>query len=272
MTAIQTLCEIIAQRGPASRHTFQDHVGFDLLSTLALIRNSGVVQSVVCEACDDPHDVPVVYEDGQYGHYCGDAGFVTLAAHQLDLIEQDASKLVARLAEAFGCKRLKTSPVYNETWRVGALETNAGDLTIYWQPTMLDQNDIRDLNAALSHEMRSQFTLVLTADGNLTEAGTKTTTLDEIILLSDDGHGFTVLADPCEIVGAPRTAQGGQHSPYAANLDSLMKERVSSSCALSGRNEEARALKALYKERHPEKDQPSMPTVKRHVTHFRARS
>lgn len=272
MTAIKTLCSIISQRGSSTKATFRDQIGFDWLLTTGLIRSGGVAQSICCEACENPHDAPVVYEDSTYGHYCDHAGFVPLADTGLTVVQPNIGKLVAHLADTFDCRRRKTSEIANSTWRVGAVKTTAGDIAIYFRPTMQSHEDIQDLQTALSREIRSQFTLVLTANGMLATGGARTVVLDEIIDVSQGSNGIALTADPCEIVGVPKKAQGGQPSPYTQDLETMMRKRVSNGDAMSGRNEEARALANLYLLQFPEKNQPSLSAIKRHVTRFRTGS
>ncbi|MFK7878086.1 MAG: hypothetical protein AB8B71_20340 [Paracoccaceae bacterium] len=273
MTAIETLSAIIAQRGKASKATYEFKSGFALLAEAGLVRVQGIVQSMLCDACDGPHDAEVIHENGVYGCYCPDAGFVALDDHSsIRAVVPDTEKLVSELANILSCKRRKSTPVQNDTWRVGALDTSGGDLAIYFHPSLQTEQDVRDVNAALAQEVRAAFRLVLTAQGRLTPAGAKSAQLSDIIELIPHTGTLATFADPITMAGAPRHIKNGRPSDYAAKLTAIFLQRIEAGAALSGRNEEARAVADIYRQKHPDETAPSLPTIKRHLTELRAGS
>lgn len=62
MTALSLLCDIIAQGGKASVAFYKGNLALTGLAHHEFLKKSGVVKSVVCNECDNPHAAPIVYE------------------------------------------------------------------------------------------------------------------------------------------------------------------------------------------------------------------
>jgi len=137
VSGIDLLCEIIAQGEKPGAASFNNRPEYSLLLRGGYIRDGGVVQSVVCQDCDDPHDAEVLFEDGKYGYVCPAHGFVSLDRGSVSNIKPDVAKIVSGLADAFGCKRRKTSPVSGTTWRIGVVESLGGDIGLYLHPRLI---------------------------------------------------------------------------------------------------------------------------------------
>lgn len=272
MSAIETLSEIIVQRGKASHQFFLGNAGFDQLAKVGLIQVQGVVQSIICEACDDPHDTEVVYVDGTYGAFCSEIGFVPLETSNVQAIKPDIGKLVSELANTFDCKRRKSTRVLGNTWRIGAIDTPAGDLVLYFHPSLQHQKEVAEVQAAFSSEVNAAFRLVLTAIGKLTVSEAKAATLCECVELLEDTNRLAAVADLRTIARAPQAAKNGPKSPYASKLAPMIAQRSEVGDALRGRNEEAKAIAQIYRAKFPTEKVPSLVTIKNYVTNFRTGS
>ncbi len=272
MSALNTLCNVIAQRCIVSKASCKELEGFGKLIADGLLHDDYVVQSVFCDACDDPHDAEVVYDQGKYGHFCPNFGFVQLSRENLIGIRPDIGKLVESLAEVLDCKRRKASPIHGDTWRIGALDTQAGDLVLYFAPTLNDEMCAKGVAIALTQEMNAAFRLVLTANGTLTVSGSKTALLNEVFELTGEGHTLSLLVDLNLIVGAPSKIRNGRPSPYATKLTNLILTRIADNTARSGRNSEARAIDQLFRAKYSKDQPPSLPTIQRHITKHRTGS
>lgn len=272
MTAIGTLCEIIAQRGKAAKAFYQDCVGFDQLAKTDLIKVSGKVQSIFCDGCSDPHDADIVFEDGCYGFYCHDAGFVQIDDKDTDAIKPSVEMLVADLASAFKCRRRKSTPIRADTWRVGTIDTPGGDLAIYFHPSLLSIDDVADVQAALLGETKSTFQLILTAIGALPVSGAKAAPLFDVVELAATANELRPLVDLRSIVGAPFSKMNGRPNTYESDLRHLFEQRKNSGIALPGLNAEARAIREVYNDLPIDKPAPSLSAIKRYLSEFRTGS
>lgn len=272
MTAVETLSSIIAQGGKASKAFYQHRVGFDLLTGSEFVSCRGVVQSISCEECNDPHDAHVVFANGSYGIYCPDAGFARLTAQSIEAIQPDIGRLVADLAGVFDCKRRKSTPVHGETWRIGAIDTPVGDLVLYFHPSLQTEQDVRAVEAALLHEVGAMFRLIITAVGTVSVLSAKTVRLADIVEIVSGTGKLATFTDPRAIAGAPKVPSNGRPSPYADKLSLLILQRIEGGTALTGLNEEARAIRKLFGAKYPIEAVPSTSTVKRKVNDLRASS
>lgn len=238
----------------------------------ALVREAGVVQSIVCDACEDPHDAEVVFEDGEYGHFCPDLGLLALKRDQIISVEADLGKLVDALALAFDCRRRNSKPVHGATWRVGVIETDQGGVAIYFKPRLQDATDLGDLETALRREVGSQFTLVLTACGSLAAAGSKSVNLADVVDLDPAASALIAISDVPAIAGVRPARKGGAPNQFGADLKALIAERRRNRSTLPGTNEEAKAIIDAFRARYPSEKAPSLPTVKRYMTAFKTGS
>lgn len=260
------------QGSKASANTFRPRAGFGALIRQELVQEVGLVQSLLCNECREAHDAEVIFENDHYGYFCPEIGFVPIDRAKLVGIEPVLQNLVAELADALECKRRKTSPIHGQTWRIGAVETDSGDLVIYFHPLLLDMQHISDFAAALRFEPRPAFGLVLTARGSLTAPGFETVQLDNLIELDPATDALRVMTDIRHLAGVPAKRSGGRPKTYGSELTDLIWLRVNQGIALSGLNEEAKAIHAVFCATFPEGKNPSLSTVKRRLTKFRGGS
>lgn len=266
MTAISLLCEILAQGAKASAETYRPKPGYQALLSSGLVQETGLVQSTHCVDCDHAHDAEVVFEGGQYGYFCPQIGFVPVDRSKLIAVRPEPKNIVQGLADAFGCRRRKTTPIHGQTWRVGAVETPGGDATIYLHPRLRSSEDLQDLETALRREVRSPFRLILTAEGALMVLETKTVRLDGVVELDPLLNTMVPIADVLAIVDAPIKSSGGRPNQYGGKLDRIILARSQYRQALSGHNEEAKAIRDVFREQYPNEKPPSLPTIKRYLT------
>ena len=269
MSAIALLCEIIALGGKAPATTYGQHPEFKTLLRGGYVRESGVVQAVECIECDETHDAEIIYDAGRYGYFCPDIGFVHVDRDEIATWQPDLSAIVAGLADAFDCKRRKSAPLKGATWRIGTVPSEGGDVSLYFHPSLQDERDAADLLAHLSREIRTSHRVILTTVGTLPIPDAKTALLADTVELNSDGAVFDALVDPRDIVGVHRKRVGGAPNRHKKTLDMLIQSRMNDGTSLSGRNEEAKAIRDILRERNPAGEQPSLPTIKRYVTDAR---
>lgn len=269
MGALSTLCDIITQGAKVLKSSYARRVGFNLLLARGFVREKGVVQSVVCNDCEMPHDAEIVFRDGCYGYFCPDLGFLPVPDKQITAIVADPAPLIAELAELFHCQRRKTTPVHGETWRIGAVETHEGDLTIYFHPRLQSGTDARDLETALRDELASPYRLVLTANGTLRLPNITTAHLAEVVHLDLASQSMYALARLAGLVGAPESPKDGRPNEFRNLLFQIYSTRKNSGQSLNGRNAEASAILCDFKRLHPNERAPALSVVRRYVTKFR---
>ncbi|MCC1495083.1 hypothetical protein [Cognatishimia sp. F0-27] len=187
-------------------------------------------------------------------------------------LRPDAGRIVAALAEALGCKRRKQTPVHGQTWRIGALEAEAGEVMFYFHTKLQSEEDARSFSDALSREVRTQWRLAVTAAGTLPVAGSQAVRLDDLAELDHETGALRILATPADFVGMPRRNPGGRPSEQGPALAAIMSDRQDSGVALAGLNAESREIRAAFTVQNPSAKTPSIETVKRHLSKFRAGS
>ncbi|MDU9002408.1 hypothetical protein [Sedimentitalea todarodis] len=271
MTATTRLCEIIAQGGKVSTD-FGDDDGFAVLVRHGYLSEAGVLTSVVCDECDAPHSAPVVYEADMYGYYCPDLGFLPLVAARLAVFSPDIPKLIDRLAEALGCRQRKSSSIFGETWRIGAAQTDAATVMLYFHPTLETEDDARVLQDALGREARSEWRLVVTAQGALPMAGLATVRFDDLTEIDITTGALSVIADPGVLAGSPRKNPGGRPSAHGDLLKPLIVGRISDGTAVEGVNAEAGEVRTAFKAKYPNRSIPSGSAIKRYIREARGGS
>ena len=237
-----------------------------------LVRKSGVVQSVACLECDILHEAEIVHDDGSYGYFCPELGFVVLARALIEAVEPDFSTIVAGLADALDCKHRKSTSLQGVTWRIGTVGSEDGNVSLYFHPSLQGEKDVEDLVSALSREVRSPYRLIMTARGKLPLPDAKTALLADVVEFHLDQGAFSLLADPRDIVEAPRKKIGGAPNQYKETLVPLIQSRMQKGSALEGRNEEAKAIRDILRNRNIVGGLPSLPTIKRYVTDARGGS
>ena len=269
MDAVVLLATLLAQRGRVRSVEYSSFPAYDDLIKSGLIEEIGVVSSLICNECDQPHDAQVVYEGSQYGYYCLDLGFISKPRSLLIAAQPNLSALVAQIADALACKRRKSSPLDKETWRIGAVDSPAGDVVLYLRPTMQDAQDVKDLEAALVGEMKSPFGVVLTSIGTLSVPPYRTVYLQEALSLDPIAKNLAFVGDLEAIAGVPEQRTGGRPNDYKRPLTELIAIRASQGRTLEGRNEEAKALLLEFMAQFPKTKCPSLPTVKKYVSEAR---
>lgn len=269
MSAVDLLANVICHGGKVCAATLGQDRNIRALLASGLLREAGVVSSVVCMDCENAHAAAVIFDEGKYGYFCPDLGFVKLERPDIEAVEPDLPALIEQLAEAFACARRKTTPVHGDAWRIGAVRTDHGDITLYFHPRLRDAEDARELADALSREIASAWRIVVTACGQLPVSGAATLALDELVTLSPKGTSLDPAVDLHTIVGVPASPKTGAPNRFREMCLELIGSRIVSGTALIGRNEEAKAVLSLLKhDLGP--NAPSLPTVKAYVTEARS--
>lgn len=272
MTAIGLLSEAIAQGGKISASHYGAAPNFPWLLQQGYLTDAGVVASVLCNDCEETHTAPVVFEAGGYGYYCPDLGFVPVERKAIQGVLPDLPKLIGALADLFDCQKRKSAPVRGQTWRIGAYSAVSGDVMLYFHPRLQTEEDARELEAALSREVRSDWRLIVTALGTLPIGSTQSVQLVDLVDLEDRTGTFGILAPPENLVGMPRKNTGGRPSIHGPALARIIANRMQSGTALGGLNEESRAVLAAFKSSSTGNSTPSIETVRRHVKKARGES
>jgi hypothetical protein len=228
MDAVDIFSQLVEQRGKVLARSYSHHSAYDDLIKAGLIEEAGVVSSIVCDNCDHPHETKIEYQDAEYGFLCPDIGFQQVNRADIVSVRPKIGTFVAQLAEDQGCKRRKSTPLDGETWRLGALETPAGDVAVYFQAVMLDAKDIAAFQRALTGEMKASFGIVLTSTGALSVPFYITVPLKEALFFDPEAGGFVVDLDLPSIAGIPETRKGGRPSAYKDTLTKLIAQRARS--------------------------------------------
>ncbi len=266
MDAARFLGGIISQSAPASAAQLKSVGAYHALIDGGYIEEIGVAQSVLCDDCDRPHDAAVVFEADQYGIHCPDLGFIPKKRSELVIVRPNLERLVQNLADRMGCRRIKSTPIHCQTWRVGIVSFPSADVAVYFQPTLHDALDLRCLETALSNEARVQYGVILTASGELERPPFKTVRMEDCLKFDKVAMAFEFDADLVVIAGAPIKKKGGRPSAYSVKLSKIISARADSGKALSGLNEEARAIRAIYLAQCSTDTVPSISTIKRILT------
>jgi len=168
LNAVELFVMLMAQRGRVQSVEFSSLPAYDNLVKAGLIEEAGVLSSMMCDECDRPHDAKIVHEGSQYGYYCPDLGFIPKPRSELIAVQPNLTTFVSQIADALNCKRRKSSSLDQGIWRIGAIESTAGDVVLYLHPTLRDARDIKDVKAALANEVKSPYGVILTSNGTLT--------------------------------------------------------------------------------------------------------
>lgn len=268
MSAEALLCDIIALGGRVSAN-FDGDDDFRALVRHGYLREAGFLASIVCDECDAPHSAPVIFEADGYGYYCPDLGFLRLDASRLAAFLPDIPKLIDRLADVLGCRQRKSSSVYGETWRIGAVQTDTATVMLYFHPTLETEGDARTLGDALGREARSEWRLVVAAQGALPLTGLATVRLDEFVEIDIATGELSVVADLAYLVGVPHKNRGGRPPAHGDFLKPLIEDRIREGVAVDGVNAEAREVHSAFKVKYPNHPVPSESAVKRYVREAR---
>lgn len=272
MNAVDLFATLLAQRRRVRSVKYSSIPAYNDLIKAGLIKEAGVVSSILCDDCSTPHDATVVYENKLYGHYCPDLGFIPKARSDLIAAQPNLSVFVTQIAEHTNCKRRKSTALEGDTWRIGAIDTPAGDVVLYLTPKMQDAQDVKAFQSAISGEVKSPFGIVLTSIGTLSVAPYITVQVQDIIDLEPTTGTLAVVADIEGVAGVPQKNNGGRPNEYTKTLNELSAIRQKEGRTLKGRNEEATALRGEYKVKFPNQNCPSLSRVKTFVTNYRSGS
>lgn len=266
------LCEIIAIGGKVGAASYLGDPVFATLVRLGFLRDAGVLTSIICDDCEMPHAAAVAFEDGCYGYYCPELGFVVLERSAVEAVRPDVGRLVEHLVATLGCKRRKQTPVLGQTWRIGALDPVAGEILVYFHPTLRCEEDVRQLTDALSREVRARWRLIVTAAGTMPLADARVVQLDDLVEMDAETGILHVLTLPADLLGIPRKHSGGRPSEHGNLLKPLIERRIRTGEAAEGVNAEARAVLSAFQTDNPEKPAPSASSIKRHIRKARGGS
>lgn len=270
MTAIDLLCEIIAQGTPVAAAHYAQRSDLELLLELGWMKRVGTVQSVTCLHCDAMHDAEIVHSDGQDGFFCPDLGFVPVSPDEIAAIRPNVRLIVGLLADAISCRSRKSTAVAGETWRIGRVGTDAGDIALYLHPVLQSERDAANLRVALNSESGANFRLVLSAAGTLPIPGCHTALLRDTVELDMSRQKVEIVCDLGDLVGAPNKNRGGAPNRFGEQVSALIRARIAAGITVESRNGEARAVLADFKQKYPNSKAPSESLVKTYVTKIRA--
>lgn len=269
MAAVSLLCDIIGQAGKVAAQAYRDDARLGALLDTGLLEEDGLVQSVLCENCDVPHDAEIVFEGGSYGHYCPELGLVPIERADIVAVRPNLVALVEHLRAAFECPPGGISQLGPQTWRVGLADTPGGRAVVYFHTCLRTDDDLVSLGTALRAEIRRDYVLVVTAAGHLPYHDAAICNLSQMVQLDLGAVRLRKIASVAEAVGAPPRPTGGRPSFYRERFHELLAERAAQGVAEKGRNEEAKAILLEYQRRYPNETAPKLPTVKAYVSEFR---
>lgn len=262
MGAARVLAEIIAQRGPICAAAFGQKAELENLIEAGFIDQLGVVQTVLCNDCEMPHDTELLFESGNYGIHCPELGFVPKERSEVTTIKANLNHLVENLASELECKRTKSAPVHGETWRVGVMQGPVADVTVYFHPVLRDGSDLMALKDALTRETRAQFGVIISAAGSLSSPPYQSVRLEDCVAFDAELERFTVEIDLPLLAGVPVKNKGGRPSLYAQNLTKIIVARRNTGETLPGINTEARAIQTDYQTLNEKGPVPSLSAIK----------
>ncbi|WP_072778635.1 hypothetical protein [Marivita hallyeonensis] len=194
---------MIALEAAAPTHSLRHRQGYNDLLGFGFFRETGAISAVVCAECSDPHTAQIKFEDSTYGYYCPELCFVELARERMNTVTPNLPFLIGQLADAFDCKRRKATPVYGETWRIGSVSTDQGDIVLCFLPRLSDEDDARQLADALSREVHAPSRLVVSAEGQLPISIAMTVTLNELVEMSPRNGCLIPQFDLCTLGDVP---------------------------------------------------------------------
>ncbi len=272
MSEVLLLCKVIAHGGKVTSGFHKCERGFAALVRHGFLREAGVVSSVVCDQCDDPHSARIIFEGGSNGYYCPELGFVPLTPKLSTAFLPDLPKLVERLADAFECRQRRSSSLHGQTWRVGSVATVSETVMLYFHPSLGSDDDARDVQSALGGEARSDWRLVVTSWGSFPVAGCSTAQLDDLVEIDAETGVLTLIADPGTLAGVPRKNTGGRPSEHGLLIKPLIEQRIRAGETLDAVNAEARAILSAFHDAYPDKPIPSDSAIKRYIREARGGS
>lgn len=265
MSPIALLCGIIAQSRKVAANTHRDCDAYGSLVTAGLVQAQGLVQSVLCDACDIGHDAAITFEDGRYGHTCPESGFVPVERDDLIAVAPDFEALTTQIAAALDCDHRKPRSIGERTWHIGTLRSETADIAVYFHDRLQTSQDLQALETALRGQVRASFGLVLTAHGTLPVPSLTTAPLDQVFRFDAAHSGLVAEADPAILVGAPITRKGGRPTIYGDRIKAIIADRAETGCTTKSKNAEIRAIQADYATRFPGDPTPSRSAIMYHL-------
>lgn len=269
MNPVSLLCDIIGQAGKVAAQAYRDDARYGALLDAGLLEEDGLVQSMLCENCDVPHDAEIKFVGASYGHFCPEFGFVPVERADLVAVRPNLAALVEHLRAAFECPPGDISQLGPQTWRVGLADTPGGRAIVYFQTFLQTDDDLVSLGNALRAEIRRDYALIVTAAGQLPFRDATTCNLAQMVQLDLRAPRLRRSVGVAEAVGAPPRPTGGRPSVYRERFHEQLAERAAQGVAKTGRNEEAKAVLLEYGRRYPSEAAPSLSTVKAYVSDFR---
>ena len=268
MDAAELFAEIITQ-GKAAAAPYSKFLTFRSLRAAGLLHEAGVVGSVLCDECNHTHDAAVIFDNGQYGFFCPDLGFISRRRIEVAAVRANIPAFVAQLAEVLECKRRKSTPIAGNTWRVGNVPGPTADVSVYFQPRLVDAADLHVFKDALAREVRPEHSIVFTAAGTLEAPPLKTVLLEDAMTFDVAAGQFDMELDLRAIAGVPKAMTGGRPGVHKPRLMGLLQEREDRGDAKEGRNAEAQAVLSEYQKTFAQEMPPALSLVKTYVTEFR---
>ncbi|WP_370286574.1 hypothetical protein [Pseudooceanicola nanhaiensis] len=265
MSSVALLCGIIAQSGKVAANAHRDSDGYGSLVTAGLVQAQGLVQSVLCDACDIGHDAAITFEDGRYGHTCPEAGFVPVERADLIAVAPDFDVLTRQIASALDCGQRKPRSIGEQTWHIGTLRSDTADIAVYFQARLQSSQDLQALETTLRGQVRTSYGLVLTAHSALAVPGLTTAPLDQLFRFDAAKGSLVAEADPATLVGAPVTRKGGRPAIHGDRIKAIIADRAVTGCTEQSKNAEIRAIQADYAMQFPNAPTPSRSAIMYHL-------
>lgn len=272
MNAVDLFATLLAQGSNVRKSEYSALPAYGHLIKADLVKDAGVVSSTFCSECDYPHDAEIVFKNNGYGYYCPAFGFIPIPRSDLIATRPNILAFITQIADQLNCKRRKSTALHGDIWRIGAINTPAGDVALYLSPNMQKSDDVRDVQSVLIGEVKFAYGIIFTATGGLSVPPYVTVQLQDILSVDPNTGKLTVTANLETIAGVPQQRGGGRPNDYKEPLTKLAAIRASQGRTLIGRNEEAKALQAEYTAQFPNKKTPSIQTVKKFVTTLRSGS
>ncbi len=265
--SIETLCQILCHDGSITARRYRAKPGYKSLLKAGLIEESGVVEGWYCDDCSQGHAASIVHEQGRYGYFCLELGFVPLERDAIVAVKACVAKLISRLADLLKASTRKSEPVRGHTWRIGRLRSEHGDLSIYYHPALASADDLSELKLAIADEVGTRFRLILNATGTLPVGGSRVVSLSEVVEIGSDGE-IEMATDIWALAGLVVTSPTGRPNTYGAPVKDLARQRIASGEALRGLKTEANVIKGLLWNEETKKG-PSLTSVRRYLAEVR---
>lgn len=94
--------------------------------------------------------------------------------------------------------------------------------------------------------------------------------LSDLVELDVEDGLLVPMTDLHAVLGIPERRSGGRPSHFGPQLRDLIQDRITKGHALSGRNNEAKAVLALFEKDSTKNKPPSLSSVKEYVTRVRS--